>query len=55
MEQVYLVCRHREIPNIHQYDVYVSQAEGYKGLEKALSMSRDEAREIVFSAGRLWA
>ena len=51
MEQVYLVCRHREIPNIHQYDVYVSQAEGYKGLENALSMSRDEAREIVFSAG----
>ncbi len=51
MEQVHLVCRHREIPNIHQYDVYVSQAEGYKGLEKALSMSRDDAREIVFSAG----
>ena len=51
MEQVYLVCRHREIPDIHKYDVYVSKAEGYKGLQKALSMSRDDAREIVFASG----
>lgn len=51
MEQVYLVCRHREIPDIHKYDVYVSKADGYKGLEKALSISRDEVKEVVVSSG----
>lgn len=51
MEQVYLVCRHREIPNIHNYDVYVSQADGYKGLQKALEMSRDEVIEIAKASG----
>ncbi len=51
MEQVYLVCRHRVIPNIDQYDVYVSDAGGYEGLKKALGMSRDEVINLVKGSG----
>lgn len=51
MKQVYLVCRHREIPDIHQYEVYTSKADGYKALQKALSMSRADVREVVRAAG----
>lgn len=51
MEQVYLVCRHREIPDIDQYDVYVEQADGYKGLAKALELGREEVISVVKSSG----
>ncbi|MCB0076911.1 MAG: NADH-quinone oxidoreductase subunit NuoF [Anaerolineales bacterium] len=47
MDQVYLVCRNRVIDNIHEYNVYVDQAQGYQGLQKALEMSRDEVTAIV--------
>ena len=46
-----LVCRHREIPDIHNYDVYVNQADGYKGLQKALGLTRDEVIDIAKSSG----
>jgi NADH-quinone oxidoreductase subunit F len=51
MEQVYLVCRHREIADIHHYDVYTKQAEGYEGLRKVLSMTRDEVIDVVKASG----
>ncbi len=51
MEQVYLICRHREIPNIHQYDVYINEADGYKGLRKALDLGRDEVINVVKASG----
>lgn len=51
MEQVYLVSRHREIPNIADYNVYVEKADGYKALEKVLGMSRDEVIEVTKASG----
>ncbi|MDQ4076175.1 MAG: NADH-quinone oxidoreductase subunit NuoF [Chloroflexota bacterium] len=51
MEQVYLVLRHREIPNIDDYEVYVSKAQGYEGLQKALEMSREDVTNEVKASG----
>lgn len=50
MDQVYIVLRHREIPNIDQYDVYVAHG-GYKGLQAALEKSPDEVIELVKQSG----
>ena len=50
MEQVYLLLRHREIPNIDQYDVYVAHG-GYEGLKAALEKSPDEVIDIVKQSG----
>ncbi|HYN88042.1 MAG TPA: NADH-quinone oxidoreductase subunit NuoF [Ardenticatenaceae bacterium] len=50
-EQVYNIYRHRVIPNIDQYQVYVDQAGGYKGLQKALAMKPEEVADVVKASG----
>jgi len=50
MEQVHLLLRHREIPNIDQYDVYVAHG-GYEGLKAALEKSPDAVIDIVKQSG----
>jgi NADH-quinone oxidoreductase subunit F len=64
--QQYIIFRHREIDNIHDFDVYLANG-GYDGLRKAMSMVPDEVIALVkdsnlrgrggagFSAGMKWS
>jgi len=36
-----IILREKDVPNIHEYDVYVKN-QGYEGFKKALSMSQDD-------------
>jgi NADH-quinone oxidoreductase subunit F len=45
----HILLRHRDVPNIHQLDVYQAHG-GYEGLKKALGMSPDEVRGEVRQA-----
>ena len=51
VEQVYNIYRHRVIPDIDQYEVYVSKAGGYEALQKALEMSPDQVTDLVKASG----
>ncbi|MCI0399067.1 MAG: NADH-quinone oxidoreductase subunit NuoF [Chloroflexi bacterium] len=43
----HVLLRHRDVENIHRYDVYIANG-GYEGLKKALSQhTPDEIKEIV--------
>ncbi|UCG24074.1 MAG: NADH-quinone oxidoreductase subunit F, partial [Chloroflexota bacterium] len=46
----HILLRHRDVENIHQYDVYAANG-GYEGLKKALrELSPDEVRDTVRKA-----
>lgn len=46
----HILLRHRDIPNLHQLDIYLAH-EGYAGLKKAvLEMSQDQLIEVVKKA-----
>ena len=55
----HILLRHRDVENIHQYDVYVTPMAAMMGLKKALQeLSPDDVRDIVKKAnirGRAWS
>jgi NADH-quinone oxidoreductase subunit F len=42
----HILFRHRDIPDIHKFDVYVANG-GYEGLKKALTMKPSEVIDVV--------
>ncbi|MCU0512170.1 MAG: NADH-quinone oxidoreductase subunit NuoF [Anaerolineae bacterium] len=46
----HILLRGNDVPNIHQYDVYV-QHEGYAGLKKALGMTPEQVIDEVKASG----
>ena len=50
MPQTFVLLRHREIPNLHNIDVYLKHG-GYEGLKKALSTDAATVRDVVSKSG----